>query len=288
MSHADDWKSELLRRARLHAAQLTGRDLAHAPPHPPPRTTSVYKPASVPRPSDDPAHQCAALSGIARSGDRFWIQGQAGDGDRHPWNHAKASMRAPFRGGACDVQGEAPLLVPDVLVCSVGTEIFFECAGQADREWSAELDRGWDRRGALAAAAAVPTLRPQVRRWRRVLSRQPYLPRPRPGRRGCNHTSSELHSSRMAAAPQLRPPQFAARGSTPSHGCAAKSSPRWRQTTSSAAAAHWTARVPVYHIAPEPKCPWLFASPTLAAGAAEDERSQKSDAFRSFQRWSLR
>lgn len=60
------------------------------------------------------------------------------------------------------MQEEAPLLVPDVLVCSVGTEIFFETAGEADKEWSAELDRGWDREGALAAAAAIPALKPQA------------------------------------------------------------------------------------------------------------------------------
>jgi sucrose-6-phosphatase len=60
------------------------------------------------------------------------------------------------------VQKEAPLLVPDVLVCSVGTEIFFESAGEADREWGRELDQGWDRQGALDAAAGIPELKQQV------------------------------------------------------------------------------------------------------------------------------
>lgn len=60
------------------------------------------------------------------------------------------------------MQKEAPLLVPDVLVCSVGTEIFFESAGEADKEWGRELDKGWDRQGALDAAAGISELKQQV------------------------------------------------------------------------------------------------------------------------------
>lgn len=60
------------------------------------------------------------------------------------------------------MQGEAPMLVPDILVCSVGTEIFFESSGEADAEWSQELDKGWDRSGALQAASAITALCPQV------------------------------------------------------------------------------------------------------------------------------
>lgn len=52
--------------------------------------------------------------------------------------------------------------MPDVLVCSVGTEIFFESAGEADGEWGRELDQGWDRQGALDAAAGIPELVQQV------------------------------------------------------------------------------------------------------------------------------
>ena len=40
-----------------------------------------------------------------------------------------------------------PLGTPDVLVCSVGTEIFFEAGGaspQPDRKWAAKLAKGWD------------------------------------------------------------------------------------------------------------------------------------------------
>lgn len=72
VSHADDSKSELLRRARMHAAQLAGgrrRDPAHAPP----RTTPVYQPVPTPRPNDDPA--CQRPFSVADSGVRFWIRG---------------------------------------------------------------------------------------------------------------------------------------------------------------------------------------------------------------------
>ena len=65
--------------------------------------------------------------------------------------------------GCSFAQKEAPLLTPDVLVCSVGTEIFFESTGEADKEWAAELDRGWDRSGAVAAAGAIPELKQQAR-----------------------------------------------------------------------------------------------------------------------------
>ena len=55
------------------------------------------------------------------------------------------------------------MLVPDVLVCSVGTEIFFESTGEPDKGWQEVLDRGWDRAGAIAAAEGIPELKPQVR-----------------------------------------------------------------------------------------------------------------------------
>lgn len=60
-------------------------------------------------------------------------------------------------------QSEVPLLlVPDVLVCSVGTEIFFESTGEADEGWKRVLDQGWDRASAIAAAEGIPELEPQV------------------------------------------------------------------------------------------------------------------------------
>ncbi len=61
-----------------------------------------------------------------------------------------------------------PLGVPDVLICSVGTEIFFEKPGsdgaepQPDKKWTQLLDQGWNRKAALEAAAQLSELKPQV------------------------------------------------------------------------------------------------------------------------------
>ena len=66
---------------------------------------------------------------------------------------------------SCTRQKEVPLGTPDVLVCSVGTEIFFEASGHApepDRKWAAELDKGWDRAAAIRAAESFSELRVQV------------------------------------------------------------------------------------------------------------------------------
>jgi hypothetical protein len=63
-------------------------------------------------------------------------------------------------------QDEAPLLTPNVLICSVGTEIFYRTAGGSllpDKAWDAHLDAGWDRGAAEAVAAAIPQLKRQVR-----------------------------------------------------------------------------------------------------------------------------
>lgn len=65
------------------------------------------------------------------------------------------------------VQEEVPLGVPDVLICSVGTEIFFEKPGsdtepQPDKKWIQLLDQGWNRQAALDAAAQFQELKPQV------------------------------------------------------------------------------------------------------------------------------
>ena len=63
-------------------------------------------------------------------------------------------------------QGEVPLGTPDVLVCSVGTEIFLEVSSpspQPDDAWVKKLDQGWDRQGILDAAAKHSQLKLQVR-----------------------------------------------------------------------------------------------------------------------------
>lgn len=52
-----------------------------------------------------------------------------------------------------------------MLVCSVGTEIFFEATGaspEADEEWKKELDQGWNRQAAIDAAASFSELKPQA------------------------------------------------------------------------------------------------------------------------------
>ena len=51
-------------------------------------------------------------------------------------------------------------------MCSVGTEIFFEAAGtapEANKDWAAELDQGWDRAKAVEIAGSIPELSPQAR-----------------------------------------------------------------------------------------------------------------------------
>lgn len=63
------------------------------------------------------------------------------------------------------VQAEVPLGDPDVLVCSVGTEIFFEHTGEdpePDKKWFDTLERGWNRDAAIEAAAGFPQLKLQV------------------------------------------------------------------------------------------------------------------------------
>lgn len=58
-----------------------------------------------------------------------------------------------------ELAAEVPLLTPDILVCSVGTEILIN--GQPDQEWEAHLNRGWDRDKAAAIAAGLPHLEQQ-------------------------------------------------------------------------------------------------------------------------------
>lgn len=62
-------------------------------------------------------------------------------------------------------QKEVPLGNPDVLVCSVGTEIFFEAASanpEANKEWGEELDQGWNRAKAMQITESFQDLKPQV------------------------------------------------------------------------------------------------------------------------------
>lgn len=55
-----------------------------------------------------------------------------------------------------ELAAEVPLLTPDILVCSVGTEILIN--GQPDEEWEEHLNEGWDRAAAEGVAAQLPDL----------------------------------------------------------------------------------------------------------------------------------
>ena len=64
------------------------------------------------------------------------------------------------------LQDEAPLLNPNVLICSVGTEIFYRGPDGnlvPDQAWTAYLDQGWDKAQVQELAAKIPQLTPQVR-----------------------------------------------------------------------------------------------------------------------------
>lgn len=54
---------------------------------------------------------------------------------------------------------------PNVLICSVGTEIFYRTADGTlvpDQAWEAYLDQGWDRSAVESIAAQFPQLKQQV------------------------------------------------------------------------------------------------------------------------------
>ena len=65
----------------------------------------------------------------------------------------------------CCPQSEVPLGNPDVLVCSVGTEIFFEAAGAEpvpDAKWAKKLEQGWDRQQIVDAISGFTGLTMQA------------------------------------------------------------------------------------------------------------------------------
>ena len=63
-------------------------------------------------------------------------------------------------------QEEVPLGNPDILVCSVGTEIFYEANGSqaptADKKWGRLLDQGWNRDLIVKTASKFSGLKLQV------------------------------------------------------------------------------------------------------------------------------
>jgi len=56
---------------------------------------------------------------------------------------------------------ERSLLEPDVLIVSVGTEIYFQGSDTPDTTWAAKLSQGWDREEVVAATAHFADLTPQ-------------------------------------------------------------------------------------------------------------------------------
>lgn len=64
------------------------------------------------------------------------------------------------------MQEEVPLATPDVLVCSVGTEIFFESSSESqpmpDAKWSQLLDQGWNRQAIAETAVSFNGVTLQV------------------------------------------------------------------------------------------------------------------------------
>lgn len=66
-------------------------------------------------------------------------------------------------------QEEVPLLEPDVLICSVGTEIFFESNSNTapipDSKWIEVLNKGWDRDAVCQIAAKFSEFSLQVRHF---------------------------------------------------------------------------------------------------------------------------
>jgi sucrose-6-phosphatase len=60
---------------------------------------------------------------------------------------------------------DAPLLTPDLLICSVGTEIYQKTASglEIDAEWYAELDMGWNRKDIVRLVSAkFDDMKPQA------------------------------------------------------------------------------------------------------------------------------
>lgn len=52
-----------------------------------------------------------------------------------------------------ELQAEASLIDPDVLICAVGTEIYAAGSSTPDPQWSEKLSPGWDREAIVATTA---------------------------------------------------------------------------------------------------------------------------------------
>eukprot|EP00475_Leptophrys_vorax_P000767 TRINITY_DN10420_c0_g1_i1.p1 TRINITY_DN10420_c0_g1~~TRINITY_DN10420_c0_g1_i1.p1 ORF type:complete len:354 (+),score=-0.51 TRINITY_DN10420_c0_g1_i1:38-1099(+) len=61
-----------------------------------------------------------------------------------------------------ELKSQVPLLTPDMVICSVGTEIKYGADMRADGGWEAYLDEGWDRQAVVEEAKQFSQLRFQT------------------------------------------------------------------------------------------------------------------------------
>jgi hypothetical protein len=61
-----------------------------------------------------------------------------------------------------EIVKDAPLLTPDILILSVGTEIRWGSSLEIDKEWEKELEDGWNRDIVVEIARTIPGLQFQV------------------------------------------------------------------------------------------------------------------------------
>lgn len=60
-----------------------------------------------------------------------------------------------------ELKADKKLLEPDILVCSVGTEIYHHGSDTPDATWSEKLSSAWDRERVVEISAAFTELKPQ-------------------------------------------------------------------------------------------------------------------------------
>ncbi|CAI7928740.1 unnamed protein product, partial [Closterium sp. NIES-54] len=60
------------------------------------------------------------------------------------------------------LKSQVPLLTPDIVIMSVGTEITYGASMQPDQGWEEYLNDGWDRAAVVDVAKGFPLLRFQA------------------------------------------------------------------------------------------------------------------------------
>ncbi len=85
------------------------------------------------------------------------------------WCHLpQQASKHTGQSACCCPQNEAPLLTPDIVICSVGTEVFYRDSDgkyRPDTQWRLQLDAGgrWDRDKVQQVAQGYAHLTLQVR-----------------------------------------------------------------------------------------------------------------------------